>query len=44
MIARKAQEEYRTLVDKYTVMDVKALAKLLTNILKKMLSAFNLPD
>ena len=31
-------------MDKYTVRVVKAVAKLLTNALKKMLSAFDLPD
>ena len=32
------------LVDKYTVRVVKASVKLLTNALKKTLSAFDLPD
>ena len=33
-----------SLADKYTVMGVKASVKLLTNTLKKTLSAFDLPD
>ena len=44
MAVLKSSRSGWSLADKYMVRVVKALVKLLTNTLKKTLSAFNLPD